>query len=186
MGNGCNSKYIFLNMVIAGYSLVVHRYYRNRSRICRIRHVCTHITSLVPPLRLKCLNQARKGKPHVIVFCSYRFCLFLPFFYRSCSDTEHTKRRTKTKTKTKQKTHTTRHRKVKRRETSDIFDVRFKQACRLVSVWFGQVSLFTTFSFGHCVVCSSIYGFWLPLWYIQTLLNWLVLLIVFQLTYYYF
>ena len=25
--------------------------------------------------------------------------------------------------------------------------------------------------FGHCVVCSSsIYGFWLPLWYLQTLL----------------
>ena len=28
-----------------------------------------------------------------------------------------------------------------------------------------------TFSFGHCVVCSSaIYGFWLPLWYLKTLL----------------
>ena len=28
-----------------------------------------------------------------------------------------------------------------------------------------------TFSFGHCVVCSSsIYGFWLHLWYFQTLL----------------
>ena len=27
------------------------------------------------------------------------------------------------------------------------------------------------FSFGHCVVCpSSIYGFWLPLWYLQALL----------------
>ena len=27
-----------------------------------------------------------------------------------------------------------------------------------------------TFSFGHCVVCSSsIYIFWLPLWYLQTL-----------------
>jgi hypothetical protein len=27
---------------------------------------------------------------------------------------------------------------------------------------------FSTFSFGHCVVCSSsIYGFWLPLWYLQ-------------------
>jgi hypothetical protein len=26
---------------------------------------------------------------------------------------------------------------------------------------------FCTFSFGHCVVCSSsIYGFWLPLWYV--------------------
>jgi hypothetical protein len=30
---------------------------------------------------------------------------------------------------------------------------------------------FCTFSFGHCVVCSSsIYGFWLTLWYLQTLL----------------
>ena len=29
-----------------------------------------------------------------------------------------------------------------------------------------------TLSFGHCVVCySSIYGFWLPLWYLQTLLR---------------
>ena len=29
---------------------------------------------------------------------------------------------------------------------------------------------FCTFSFGHCVVCSSsIYGFWLPLWHLQTL-----------------
>ena len=29
---------------------------------------------------------------------------------------------------------------------------------------------FCTFSFGHCVVCSSsIYGFVLPLWYLQTL-----------------
>ena len=31
---------------------------------------------------------------------------------------------------------------------------------------------FCTFSFGHCVVCSSsIYRFWLPLWYLQTLLS---------------
>jgi len=30
---------------------------------------------------------------------------------------------------------------------------------------------FCTFYFGHCVFCSSsIYGFWLPLWYLQTLL----------------
>ena len=27
------------------------------------------------------------------------------------------------------------------------------------------------FFFGHCVVCSSIYGLWLPLWYLQTLLE---------------
>ena len=31
---------------------------------------------------------------------------------------------------------------------------------------------FCTFSFGHCVVCSSsICGFWLPLWYLQTLIT---------------
>jgi len=31
---------------------------------------------------------------------------------------------------------------------------------------------FCTFSFGHCVVCSSsIHWFWLPLWYTQTLLK---------------
>jgi hypothetical protein len=29
---------------------------------------------------------------------------------------------------------------------------------------------FCPFSFGHCVVCPSIYGFWLPLWILQTLL----------------
>jgi hypothetical protein len=30
---------------------------------------------------------------------------------------------------------------------------------------------FCPFSFGHCVVCSSsIYGFWLPVWYLQPLL----------------
>ena len=27
------------------------------------------------------------------------------------------------------------------------------------------------FSFGHCIVCPSIYGFWLPLWYLQTILH---------------
>ena len=31
---------------------------------------------------------------------------------------------------------------------------------------------FCPLSFDHCVVCSSsIYGFWLPLWYLQTLLR---------------
>jgi len=27
------------------------------------------------------------------------------------------------------------------------------------------------FSCGHCVVCSSIYGFWLDLWYLKTILT---------------
>jgi hypothetical protein len=32
---------------------------------------------------------------------------------------------------------------------------------------------FCTFSFGHCVVCSSsIYGFWLPLWYLTFKNKW--------------
>jgi len=31
---------------------------------------------------------------------------------------------------------------------------------------------FCLFSFGHCVFCiSSIYGFWLPFWYLQTLIR---------------
>jgi hypothetical protein len=29
---------------------------------------------------------------------------------------------------------------------------------------------FCAFSFGHCVVCPSIYDFWLPIWYLQTFL----------------
>jgi hypothetical protein len=36
---------------------------------------------------------------------------------------------------------------------------------------FSFICMFCTF-FSHCVVCSSsIYGFWLPLWYPQALLN---------------
>ena len=27
------------------------------------------------------------------------------------------------------------------------------------------------FSLGHCVICPSIYGFWLPRWYLQTRLS---------------
>ena len=30
-----------------------------------------------------------------------------------------------------------------------------------------------SFFFGHCVVCPSIYGFWLPLWHRQTLLKYI-------------
>ena len=34
-------------------------------------------------------------------------------------------------------------------------------------------SLFVFFSFGYCMVCLSlIYGFWLPLWYLQTFTTW--------------
>jgi hypothetical protein len=42
--------------------------------------------------------------------------------------------------------------------------------CFLFHMW--QPSAFCPFSFGHCVVfLSSIYGFWLPLWYLQTFLT---------------
>jgi hypothetical protein len=33
-----------------------------------------------------------------------------------------------------------------------------------------------SFFFSHCIVCPSIYGFWLPLWYLQTLPIWRPLL----------
>ena len=36
--------------------------------------------------------------------------------------------------------------------------------CFVNRCWF-----FCPFSFGHCVICPSIYGFWLPLLYLQTL-----------------
>jgi hypothetical protein len=66
-------------------------------------------------------------------------------------------------------------------------NVRFKMTrfpCRLYiyDVFFVDCCLpFCTFSSGHCLVCpfsfdhcffcpSSNYGFWLPLWYLQTLL----------------
>ena len=41
----------------------------------------------------------------------------------------------------------------------------------LVLCFIDRCLSFCPFSFGHCVVCpSSMYGFWLPLWYLQTLL----------------
>jgi hypothetical protein len=36
------------------------------------------------------------------------------------------------------------------------------------------------FYFGHCVVCPSIYGFWLPLWHLQSFLVLFILAIVFS------
>ena len=53
----------------------------------------------------------------------------------------------------------------------------FSFMCILCISLFGLLSFFfwplcyLFFSFGHCVVCSSIYGFWLPLWYLLTLHN---------------
>ena len=48
----------------------------------------------------------------------------------------------------------------------------------VLCVWFVDrcLSFFLLFSFGHCVVCySSIYGFWLPLWYLQSLLMYMLI-----------
>jgi hypothetical protein len=41
--------------------------------------------------------------------------------------------------------------------------------CIIEQVHFKKLAI-PVCSFGHCVVCSSIYRFWLPLWYLQTLL----------------
>jgi hypothetical protein len=43
--------------------------------------------------------------------------------------------------------------------------------CSFMCIFVDRCLSFCTFSFGHCILCSSsIYGFWLPLWYLQTLL----------------
>ena len=42
-------------------------------------------------------------------------------------------------------------------------------SCRSVFFIYFFLS-FCPFSFCHCVVCPLIYGFWLPLWFLQTLL----------------
>ena len=53
--------------------------------------------------------------------------------------------------------------------------VRVTRSVVLCACFVDRCSSLCTFSFGHCVVCSSsIYGFWLPLWYFQTLfIHWL-------------
>jgi hypothetical protein len=50
--------------------------------------------------------------------------------------------------------------------------VRVTRSLVLYKYFVDRYLSFCTFSFGHCVVCSSsIYGFWLPLWYLQILLR---------------
>ena len=50
--------------------------------------------------------------------------------------------------------------------------VRFTRSLVLYICFVDRCLSFYTFSFGHYVVCSSsIYGFWLRLWYLQTLLK---------------
>jgi hypothetical protein len=49
--------------------------------------------------------------------------------------------------------------------------VRVNRSVVLCVCFVDRCLSFCTFSFGHCVVCSSTYGFWLPLLYLQTLLT---------------
>ena len=50
--------------------------------------------------------------------------------------------------------------------------VRVTRSLVLCVCFVDRCFFFCTFSFGHYVVCSSsIYWFWLPLWYLQTILN---------------
>ena len=49
--------------------------------------------------------------------------------------------------------------------------LRFTPSLVLCVCFIDRCLLFCTFSYGHCFVCSSpIYGLWLPLWYLQSLL----------------
>ena len=49
--------------------------------------------------------------------------------------------------------------------------VRVSRSLVLCVCFVGRCLFFCPFSFGHCVVCPSIYGFWLPLWYLQIILK---------------
>ena len=49
--------------------------------------------------------------------------------------------------------------------------VRVTWSLLLCVCYVGRCLSFCPFSFDHCVVCSSIYIFWLPLLYLQTLLT---------------
>jgi hypothetical protein len=49
--------------------------------------------------------------------------------------------------------------------------VRVTRSIVLCVCFVDRCLCFCPFSFGHCIVCpSSMCGFWLPLWYLQTLL----------------
>jgi hypothetical protein len=50
-------------------------------------------------------------------------------------------------------------------------EVRVNRSLVLCVYLVDRCLFFCTFSFSHCIVYpSSIYGFWLPIWYLQTLL----------------
>ena len=52
-----------------------------------------------------------------------------------------------------------------------ISGVRVTRSLVLCLCFLDRCLSFFTFSFNHCVICSLIYGFWLPLWYLQTLFD---------------
>jgi hypothetical protein len=55
--------------------------------------------------------------------------------------------------------------------SSTVFSgVRVTRSLVLCVCFVGRCLFFCTFYFGHCVICPSIYGFWLPLWWLQFLL----------------
>ena len=47
--------------------------------------------------------------------------------------------------------------------------VRVTRSLVLCGCFVDRCLSFCPFSFGHCVVCPSMYGFWLTIWYLQTL-----------------
>jgi hypothetical protein len=49
--------------------------------------------------------------------------------------------------------------------------VRITRSLVLCLYFVDRFLCFCSFSFGHCVLCPSIYGFWLLLWYLQNLLK---------------
>jgi hypothetical protein len=51
---------------------------------------------------------------------------------------------------------------------SVLSDVRVTRSLDLCVCFVDRCLSFCLFSFGHFVVCPSIYGFWLPRWYLQT------------------
>jgi hypothetical protein len=55
--------------------------------------------------------------------------------------------------------------------SSTVFSgVRVTRSLVLCVCFVGRFLSFCTFYSGHCVICPSIYGFWLPLWCLQFLL----------------
>jgi hypothetical protein len=55
--------------------------------------------------------------------------------------------------------------------SSKLSEVRVTRSLVLCVCYVDRCLFFCHFSFGHCVVCPSIYLLWLPLWYLQTLLS---------------